>query len=230
MRPSSWYCLASAATPSCDVTPTAAGAGELLRARTAGNLRRNRPTMYNSCRARDLGVHYEQKIDRLYTEEAIARRIGELAIDIRRDAGEAEVFLLGILKGASCFLTDLMRAVPGPVGYAFIDVIRDPSDTETATALEIDFLSYTDIAGRSVYVLKDVISTGIIENYLMSQLRLHNPASLKLVGLLDRPGLRTVDVRPDFRAFEVEEGVYAGYGLEFDGRFGNLPYIGKVRL
>jgi hypoxanthine phosphoribosyltransferase len=174
-------------------------------------------------------VHHNEPIDPILTQEAIARRIGELAIDIRRDAGDVEIFLLGILKGASCFLTDLIRALPGRASYGFIDVIRDPADTETAGALEIDFLSYTDISGRSVYVLKDVISTGVIENYLLSQLRLHNPASLKLVALLDRPGLRTVDIKPDFRAFEVDEGIYAGYGLEFDGRFGNLPYIGKIR-
>ncbi len=161
--------------------------------------------------------------------EAIAKRIGELGKEIRADACEADVFLLGILKGASCFLADLMRAVPGRVGYAFIDVIRDPADSETANALEIDFLSHTDIRGRFVYVLKDVVTTGVIENYLLTQLRLHQPASLKLVALLDRPELRTVDVRPDFRAFEVGEGIYAGYGLEFEGRFGNLPYIGKVR-
>ncbi len=185
--------------------------------------------MYNSCRPRDLGVHRKEQVERLFTQETISRRIGELSADIRRDAGDAEVFLLGILKGASCFLADLMRAIPGPVGYAFIDVVRDPADTETASALEIDFLSYTDISGRCVYVLKDVISTGVIENYLLAQLRLHNPSSLKLVALLDRPGLRTVDIRPDFRAFEVDDGIYAGYGLEFDGRFGNLPYIGKVR-
>ena len=174
-------------------------------------------------------MNRKESVEPLFTQEAIARRIGELATDIRRDAGNSEVFLLGILKGASCFLADLMRAVPGPVGYAYIDVVRDPADTETASALEIDFLSHTDISGRSVYVLKDVISTGVIENYLLAQLRLHNPASLKLVALLDRPELRTVDIGPDFRAFEVAEGIYAGYGLEFENAFGNLPYIGKVR-
>jgi hypoxanthine phosphoribosyltransferase len=174
-------------------------------------------------------VQDNEQIEPLFTQEAIARRIGELAVDLRRDAGDREIFLLGILKGASCFLTDLMRAIPGWASYGFIDVIRDPADTETASALEIDFVSYTNISGRSVYVLKDVISTGVIENYLLAQLRLHKPTSLKLVALLDRPGLRTVDIKPDFRAFEVDEGVYAGYGLEFDGRFGNLPYLGKVR-
>lgn len=173
-------------------------------------------------------MHHDDTIKPQLTPEVIAKRIGELGKEIRADAGDSDVFLLGILKGASCFLADLMRVVPGRASYAFIDVIRDPADSETASALEIDFLSYTDIRGRWVYVLKDVMTTGVIENYLLAQLRLHQPASLKLVALLDRPELRTVDIRPDFRAFEVDEGIYAGYGLEFEGQFGNLPYIGKV--
>ena len=98
----------------------------------------------------------------------------------------------------------------------------------TATALEIDYFSYTDIRGKNVYLLKDVVSTGVIETYLMSQLRLDNPKSLKLVALLDRTGARTIDLKVDFSAFEVEEGSYVGYGLELQAGHGNLPYIGKL--
>ena len=159
---------------------------------------------------------------------AIAERITALGQEIRTGAGSGEVFLLGILKGAAVFLADLLRAIPGDVGYGFIDVVRDVADTETAAALEIDFLSHTELADRDVYVLKDVVSTGIIENYLLSQLRLHGPRSLKLVALLDRPGLRTVDIATDYRAFEVSDGVFVGYGLEHEGRHGNLPFIGTL--
>jgi hypoxanthine phosphoribosyltransferase len=159
---------------------------------------------------------------------AIARRIKDLAQEIRSEAGDGEVFLLCILKGAAVFCSDLMRAIPGLVGYGFIDVVRDIADTEIATALEIDFLSHTELAGRDVYVLKDVVTTGVIENYLLSQLRLHDPASLRLVALLDRPNLRTVDITTDHRAFEVGDGTFVGYGLEQDARYGNLPYIGRL--
>lgn len=154
--------------------------------------------------------------------------MSELGAEIRRDAGDAEVFLLGILKGTSCFLADLLRAVPGAVTYGFVHVISDIADTATANALQIDYLSFTDIAGRNVYVLKDVVSTGIIETYFLSQLRMHNPATLKLVALLDRPELRTIDLQTDFRAFEVTNGSYVGYGLEMQNRYGNLPYIGRM--
>lgn len=163
-----------------------------------------------------------------FSAEEISRRVVELSGQIRTDAGSSGVFLLGILKGTSCFLADLLRAIPGDVSYGFIDVVRDMADAETANALEIDYFSYTNIAGKNVYLLKDVVSTGVIETYLLSQLRLHNPATLKLVALLDRPGMRTIDLAAEYRAFEVEEGSFVGYGLEIDGRNGNLPYIGRI--
>jgi len=166
----------------------------------------------------------------VFTADEIARRVAAVGQAIRADS-QGGVFLLGILKGAAVFLSDLLRAIDGDVSYGFIDVVRDISDTETATAVEIDYVSYTDIAHRNVYVIKDVVSTGVIENYLLTQLRIHSPASLRLVALIDRPSHRTVDLRVDYAAFEVadsEGASFAGYGLELDGRFGNLPFIGRV--
>ncbi len=168
------------------------------------------------------------KIKSKFSAAKIAKRVDELAREIRKDAGKADIFLLGVLKGTSCFLADLVRAIPGNVSYGFIDVVRDIADAETATALEIDYFSYTDIGGKNVYLLKDVVSTGVIETYLIAQLRQDNPATLKLVALLDRPSTRTVDLGVDFHAFEIKDGSFVGYGLELQGRHGNLPYIGQV--
>lgn len=170
-----------------------------------------------------------KRIRKAFSDRQIARRIGKLGQEIRHDAGRGEVFLLGVLKGTSCFIGDLMRAIPGDVGYGFINVIRDVADTEVAAALEIDYLHWAEIAGKNVYLLKDVVSTGIIESYLLMQLRQKNPRALKLVALLDRPELRTVALDVDFRAFQADlQGAFVGYGLELDGKFGNLPYIGRV--
>lgn len=166
----------------------------------------------------------------VFSADEIARRVGEIAGEIRKDAGDGEVFLLCILKGSSIFLADLLRSLPGEVSYGFIDVVRDAGDNQIADALEIDFLSFTDIRDRNVYVLKDVVNTGVIENYLLTQLRTHGPAALRLVALLDRPDVRTVDVSADFSAFTIHEGTYAGYGLEHGRRFANLPFIGRVGL
>jgi hypoxanthine phosphoribosyltransferase len=170
-----------------------------------------------------------KRIKKAFSEKQIAKRIGKLGAEIRDDAGKAEVFLLGVLKGASFFLADLMRAIPGEVSYGFINVIRDVADTEVATAMEIDYLHWSNIAGKHVYLLKDVVSTGVIESYLLMQLRQKNPSELKLVALVDRPELRTVALDVDYRAFEADHrGVFVGYGLELTGMHANLPYIGRV--
>ncbi|MEA2162735.1 MAG: hypoxanthine phosphoribosyltransferase [Thermoanaerobaculia bacterium] len=170
-----------------------------------------------------------RKITKAFSARDIDHRVAAIAAEIRDDAGDAPLFLLGILKGASCFLADLLRRIPGDAGYGFIDVVRDVTETEVATAVEIDYLSWIDIRGRNVYVIKDVVSTGVIETYLLTQLRQKEPASLKLVALLDRPDARTVDLTADFVAFQAADGSYAGYGLEIDDRYGNLPYIASVK-
>lgn len=163
-----------------------------------------------------------------YSPQQIDRRIRELGAEIRRDAGEGEIHLIGILKGAACFLSDLMRAIPGEVRYEFIDVIRDISDTSVAEALEIDFLTHFAIQGKRVFLLKDVVTTGVIENYLLTQLRQRDPADLKLVALIDRPTQRTVEITVDYRAFQADEGTFVGYGLEVGGKWANLPWIGTI--
>ena len=169
-----------------------------------------------------------KKPRKAYGPKLIAKRIEKLAAEIRRDSGDVPVFLLGVLKGTTCFVADLLRATPGEVGYGFIDVVRDSADALTHDAIEIDFLNYIDISGKNVYLIKDVVSTGVIENYLLNQLRQKQPAALKLVALIDRPNLRTVDLTADFRAFEVKEGAFVGYGLEIDGRHANLPYLARI--
>jgi hypoxanthine phosphoribosyltransferase len=169
-----------------------------------------------------------KKLRKAYTAKQIAKRVEKLAAEIRKDAGDTQVFLLGVLKGTTCFVADLLRATPGEVGYGFIDVVRDPADALTHDAIEIDFLNYIDIGGKNVYLIKDVVATGVIENYLLTQLRQKGPAALKLVALIDRPSLRTVDLDADFRAFKVDEGNFVGYGLELEGLHANLPYLARV--
>ena len=170
----------------------------------------------------------KKKIKTAFTAKKIAARVEKIARQIRKDAGSSEIFLLGVLKGTSCLMADLLRAIEGEVSYGFIDVVRDVADAETATALEIDYFADTDIGGKNVYLLKDVVATGVIENYLLSQLRQRRPKSIKLVALLDRPGSRTVDLATDYHLFEIEGGSFVGYGLELQGRYANLTFIGKV--
>lgn len=169
-----------------------------------------------------------RKLRKAFTEKQIATKVARLAKEIRKDSGDIPIFILGVLKGTTCFVADLLRATEGDVGYGFIDVVRDAADGMPGDAIEIDFLNFLDIAGKNVYLVKDVVSTGVIENYLLTQLRQKKPASLKLVALIDRPNLRTVDLGCDFRAFEVENGSFVGYGLELEGLRGNMKSIARV--
>ena len=161
-----------------------------------------------------------------FTEEQIEERIAEMGARIRKDAGDDEILLIGILKGSSVFLADLLRAVPGEVRYHFIDVVRREGNDEDPIAL--NFLTHFDMEGRNIYLLKDVVATGVIENYLLTQFRTRNPGQLRLVALLDRPNSRRVGVQVDYAAFEVGEGTFVGYGLDHQGRFENLPFIGDM--
>lgn len=164
----------------------------------------------------------------VWSEEQIVRRIAELGHELRADAGKSEILLVGVLKTAAVFLADLLRATPGRVRYEFLDKIEDLSDTMIADAKEIDFLSHFSMRGRHVYLLKDVVSTGVIEQWLLSQLRTKEPASLKLVALIDRPDLRTTALDVDFRAFIGTDAQFVGYGLEHDGCDGNSRAIHAV--
>jgi hypoxanthine phosphoribosyltransferase len=164
----------------------------------------------------------------VFDEDTIRRRIKEVGAQIRQDAGEREVLLIGILKGSSVFLADLLRAIPGKVHYEWVNVILAVSDTGTAEATEIDFLTQFPIHGYRVYVLKDIVTSGVIETYLLTQLRERSPETLKLVSLIDCPDARTVALECDFSVFTLARGRFVGYGLESDRVLGNLPYIGLI--
>jgi hypoxanthine phosphoribosyltransferase len=161
----------------------------------------------------------------LYDENTIRRRIDEVGAAIRNDAGDREVLLIGILKGSSVFLADLLRAIPGKVHYEWVNVLLAVNDTGTAEATAIDFLTQFPMDGYRVYVLKDIVTSGVIESYLLTQLRARSPESLKLVALIDCPNSRTVELDCDFSVFATPRGRFVGYGLESDREFGNLPYI-----
>jgi hypoxanthine phosphoribosyltransferase len=163
-----------------------------------------------------------------FTEEQIALRIAELGEAIRKDAGDRPIVLIPVLKGAAVFCSDLLRAIPGAVSYQFINVVQEESDTMVADATELNFLTHFDMKGQNLYLLKDVVSTGVIETYLLNQFRQKGPAMLRLVTLLDRPELRTAEVAVDFQGFEVGAGTFVGYGLEFRSQYGNLRYLATI--
>lgn len=163
-----------------------------------------------------------------FSEDEVRAAVRALGARIRAEFGQGEILLLCVLKGAFVFTADLLRAIPGDVRVEFIDKVQDLADTEVAEATEIDFFSHCALRGRNVFIVKDVVATGVIESYLLNHLRLKEPKSLKLVALIDRREARTMPLDVDYFAFRGEDAAYFGYGL--DGATGsvNLPYISRV--
>ena len=162
------------------------------------------------------------KLEILFNEEEISRRIDRVADMIRADFPEetGDLLLLGILKGASVFLSDLMRRLGRPCSFDFLN--------EKMEHGIVFFSQDADIAGKNVIVLKDVVHSGVIESYLIDQLKTLHPRTIRIACLIDRPKDRKVDIHVDYALFSSEEEILAGYGMDYVKKFGNLPYIGKV--
>lgn len=165
------------------------------------------------------------RLEPRWEAERIAARIAEIAAAIDEERRDVPLVLIGILKGASFFLADLARRVSSPVGCEYINVRREGGSDEI---LQIDFFTGFSVAGRSLLLLKDVVNTGVIETYLIEQLRAEGAAEVRLAAIVDKRAERTTAIRADFALFTAERGVFAGYGMEYGGHFGNLPYVAEV--
>jgi hypoxanthine phosphoribosyltransferase len=158
----------------------------------------------------------------LFTERQIQQRVEELARQIAQDYAGLPLVLCAILKGSIPFLADLMRKIPGDVRLALIEM-KSQVDGKHATLL---FTSSMDLAGRHVLIVEDIVDTGITLDYLLKHLEAERaPASLKVCALLDKPEARRIDVPVHYRGFKVPDKFVVGYGLDFEERHRNLPYI-----
>jgi len=163
----------------------------------------------------------------LFSASEIERRIGELGWEIARDYHGREPLLVGVLKGVTCFMADLMRHVALPVSIDFMTISSYEGDGSGAVRVVQDLSE--NIAGRHVLIVEDIVDTGMTLNHLMKQLQAREPASLAVCALLDKRARRLVDVQLDYVGFEVPDEFVVGYGLDFRQRFRNLPFIATVR-
>ncbi len=163
----------------------------------------------------------------LITEEAIRRRVGELGRRISEDYARMEnVHLVGVLRGSFIFLADLSRALTIPSSVDFLAVAS--YDTAIAAKGPVRLITdlRTDIAGKHVLVVEDIVDTGDTLDHLMSLLALRGPASLKCCALLSKPACRKTEVRIDYLGFEIPDVWAVGYGLDDRERYRALAYIG----
>jgi len=164
-------------------------------------------------------------LERRFEAERIAARIGEVARRLDEDFRDRSVVLLSILKGGAFFAADLARRMQTALALEYINVRRAEGTDEI---LQIDFATGFDVAGKPVVLLKDVVNTGVIETYLSTQLNAGGVESVRIAAIIDKPHERKTDLAVDYPLFTSEGGTFVGYGMEYRGRYGNLPYVAEI--
>ena len=171
-------------------------------------------------------------IETLFDAETVRESVAALGRKLDAELGDEDPLLIALLGGSVIFLADLVRAIPRPVRFEFIDVAyqEDPIiSSEEEGLLRIQYPIPIDIAGQSVLVLKDVVSSAVTEPYLDQQLRDHGARKVRFAALIDMPDERKTAFDLDYRALTTRRhGLLVGYGLKHQGRYGNLPYVGRL--
>jgi hypoxanthine phosphoribosyltransferase len=161
----------------------------------------------------------------LLASEDIQAKVRELGERITQDYGEEKLLLVGILRGAVVFLSDLMRHLELPCEIDFMDISSYGTGTQTSGVVRILKDLEEDITGRHVLIIEDIIDTGLTLSYLRRMLLQRGPASLEICALLSKPSRRQVDLSVKYLGFEVPDEFVVGYGLDFAGAYRNLPHI-----
>jgi hypoxanthine phosphoribosyltransferase len=161
--------------------------------------------------------------------DQINSRILELAKEIDADYEGREPVLVGILKGAVMFMSDLSRAMERPSTMEFMAVSSYGSGTQSSGVVRILKDLDTDIAGKDVLIVEDIIDSGLTLSWLLKNLRARNPASISIVTLLRKPDAVKVHIDVTYVGFDIPNEFVVGYGLDYAERYRDLPYIGRLR-
>ncbi len=173
----------------------------------------------------------DQDIDHiLVSEEALKAKVTELGAQISRDYAGKQLLLVSILKGGVVFMADLMRAVTIPCAIDFMVVSSYGGSNTMSTGLvkiikDLD----SDLSGKDVLIVEDILDTGITLSHLMPMLKMRNPNSVRLCTILSKPSRRQAQIEPDYLGFEVPDEFVVGYGLDYAEKYRNLPYVGVLK-
>jgi hypoxanthine phosphoribosyltransferase len=163
----------------------------------------------------------------LVSSTEIERRLNDLGAEITRDYAGKEPLLVGVLKGVTCFMADLMRHVSLPVSLDFMTISSYEGDRSGAVRIVQDLTE--NIEGRDVLLVEDIVDTGMTLQHLVKMLQSRGPASLRVCALLDKRARRLVETPIDYVGFEIPDEFVVGYGLDYRQRFRNLPFIATLR-
>jgi hypoxanthine phosphoribosyltransferase len=165
----------------------------------------------------------------LVSQGDLQRRVRELGVEISRDYQGKELFLVGVLKGAVFFLSDLMRAIEVPCEVDFMAVASYGSSTDSSGVVRILKDLDATIEGKDVLIVEDIIDSGLTLSYLLRTLRAREPRSLEVCALLTKPERREVDLPIRYTGFEIPNKFVIGYGLDHAERYRNLPYVAVLQ-
>jgi hypoxanthine phosphoribosyltransferase len=164
----------------------------------------------------------------LVTAEDLKRRVVELGEEISRDYAARPLLLVGVLKGAVFFLSDLMRYIAVPVEVDFMAVASYGSATDSSGVVRILKDLDASIEGRDVLIVEDIVDSGLTLQYLLRNLGSRNPRTLEVCALLTKPERRKVDLPTRYVGFEIPDRFVVGYGLDYAERYRNLPYVAAL--
>jgi hypoxanthine phosphoribosyltransferase len=173
---------------------------------------------------------FESDIERvLITEEQIQDKIRDLGAQITADYADRDLLLIGVLKGAFVLMADLSRHIKLPLEFDFMAVSSYGAATQTSGVVRILKDLDHEIAGREVLLVEDIVDSGLTLNYLLKNLRTRKPASLEVCALLQKPEVQRVSIDVRYKGFEIPAVFVVGYGLDYDERYRNLPFVGTLR-
>ncbi len=167
----------------------------------------------------------------MFDQDAIATRVAEMGRQIVHDYGgdREDLLLIGVLRGVAVFFGDMMRAIPLPVSVDFMSVSSYGASTRSSGVVRILKDLDENITGRHVLILEDIIDTGLTLDYLARLLQERRPASLEICTLLDKPSRRQAKGAGKYVGFTIPAQFVVGYGLDYDQRYRNLPYVGILK-
>jgi hypoxanthine phosphoribosyltransferase len=177
-----------------------------------------------------IGNHPGEKVRMMIPRGRIQNRVLEIAKQIRVDFPDEPLHLVGVLKGAVFFLSDLARAIPGEVSFDFIAVSSYGKHTQTSGQVKLTKDLDVSIEGRTVIVVEDILDTGMTLQYLMRIFAQRKPKHLRIAVLLDKPERRIAAVHADYVGFSIPNEFVVGFGLDYAERYRNLPGVGILSL
>ena len=173
----------------------------------------------------------DEKIGEILVQaDELQHRITEMAAEVSRDYAGKDLLLIGVLKGAVFFLSDLMRQIEIPCEVDFMAVSSYGSATESSGVVRIIKDLDQSIDGRHVLIVEDIVDSGLTLNYLLRTLKARNPASLEVCALLTKPERRKIETPARYIGFEIPDKFAIGYGLDYAERYRNLPYVATLVL